>query len=256
MLLKNTVIASAALLRTRAAAFSSRSGMSVSPGQVYSNLSRTRTPGSNEILTSQAVRQYARAARRKPEFQSQLQDLSPSMLKHEYASVPVANTVDDVVKKLLSLEFASHSEKLRLKKEQLIEKVQKDVNDRSSTEVKVAMLTAQIRNFQEHLHKHPKDKANKRWMLMSIDRRNKILKVLRKTHYESFEKVCQELGITYTFPQEYYRRTTQRWLAKKALCVKVFKEVQKQKAEQRNKMKLNQQNNEAPSTTGATGTAV
>lgn len=56
---------------------------------------------------------------------------------------------------------------------------------------------------------------------MSIDRRNKILKVLRRTHYEAYEKVCRELDITYTFPPEYYRRATRRWLAKKALCIKV-----------------------------------
>ncbi|KAB5586726.1 hypothetical protein PHYPO_G00004890 [Pangasianodon hypophthalmus] len=208
-----------------------------SRGQRYVHFTgmATRSLKSNETLTSQSVRQYARAVQKKPEFQSQLQDLPPSMLKHEYASVPLAHTVDDVVKKLLSLELASHSEKLRLKEEQLIGKVQRHENDRSSTEVKVAVLTARIRNFQEHLQKHPKDKANKRWMLMSIDRRKKLLKYLRRSRYDAFEKVCAELEITYTFPPEYYRRATRRWLAKKALCIKVFKEVQKQKAEKRNK---------------------
>uniref|UniRef100_A0A8C1A5R3 Small ribosomal subunit protein uS15m n=1 Tax=Cyprinus carpio carpio TaxID=630221 RepID=A0A8C1A5R3_CYPCA len=191
----------------------------------------------DEILLNQPVRQYARPSRKKQEFPSQLQDLNPSMLKHEYASVPLAQSVDDVVKKLLTLELANHSEKLRLKEEQLIAKVRRDEDDRNSTEVKVAILTARIRNFQEHLHKHPKDKANKRWMLMAIDRRKKKLKVLRRTRYDSFEKVCQELGITYTFPPEYYRRVTRRWLAKKAFCNKVFQEVQKQKAEQREKQR-------------------
>ncbi|KAI4897444.1 hypothetical protein NFI96_022314 [Prochilodus magdalenae] len=243
MLLKNTLKTTAAVLRTWTA-FSGSSCGNVTPGRLYSNLTGSHAVRSHENFSNVSVRQYARAVRRKPEaselltglssslkteFQSQLQDLSPSMLKHEYASVPLADTVDDVVKKLLSLELASHltstiiyaqSEKLRLKKEQLIAKVQRDEHDRSSTEVKVAILTANIRNFQEHLQKHPKDKANKRWMLMSIDQRNKKLKVLRRTHYEAFEKVCQELGISYTFPPEYYRRATRRWLAKKALCIK------------------------------------
>lgn len=58
-------------------------------------------------------------------------------------------------------------------------------------------------------------------MLMSIDRRKKLLKYLRRSRYVAFEKVCAELGITYTFPPEYYRRATKRWLAKKALCIKV-----------------------------------
>ncbi|XP_076136604.1 small ribosomal subunit protein uS15m [Alosa pseudoharengus] len=200
-----------------------------------SNICNTKT---NENLNSQPVRQYARAARKKQEIPSQLSDLPPSMLKLEYTSVPLAQTTDGIVKRLLSLELASHSEKLRVKQEELIAKVQRDKNDRTSTEVKVAILTARIRNFQDHLLKHPKDKANKRRMLMSIDRRKKKLKFLRRTHYDTFEHVCKQLGITYTFPPEYHRRATRRWQAKKALCIKVFKEVQKQKAAQKAKAKL------------------
>ncbi|XP_056331471.1 28S ribosomal protein S15, mitochondrial [Danio aesculapii] len=203
----------------------------------YANWTFSRHFKGDETFLNQPVRQYARPSRKRQEFPSQLEDLQTSMLKHEYASVPLAQSVDDVVKKLLTLEFANHSEKLRLKEEQLIAKVQRDENDRSSTEVKVAILTARIRNFQEHLHKHPKDKANKRWMLMTIDRRKKQLKFLRRTRYDSFERVCKELGITYTFPPEYYRRVTRRWLAKKAFCTKVFQEVQRLKAAEREKQK-------------------
>ncbi|XP_060906147.1 small ribosomal subunit protein uS15m [Labrus mixtus] len=178
------------------------------------------------------VRHYTRAPKQKTTGPvSQLSDLPPTMLKMDYTAVPLAQTTDDLVKRLLSLELASHSEKLKIKKEQLIAKVQRDENDRSSVEVKVAVLTARIRNYQEHLLKHHKDKANKRRMLMAIDQRKKMLKNLRLVHYDSFEKVCQQLGITYTFPPDYYRRATRRWIAKKAFCIKVFKEVQKQKAE-------------------------
>ncbi|KAF4088040.1 hypothetical protein AMELA_G00078210 [Ameiurus melas] len=237
MLLKHSLKSTATAVRTWSVPLTARlHGHCSSRGQRSVNVPWLATPSvkNNEALTSQPVRQYARAVQKKPEFQSQLQDLPPSMLKLEYASVPLAYTVDDVVKKLLSLELANHSERLRLKEEQLIAKVQRHENDRNSTEVKVAILTARIRNFQEHLQKHPKDKANKRWMLMSIDRRKKLLKYLRRSRYDAFEKVCAELGITYVFPPEYYRRATRRWLAKKALCIKVFKEVQKQKAEKRN----------------------
>uniref|UniRef100_A0A096LZV7 Small ribosomal subunit protein uS15m n=1 Tax=Poecilia formosa TaxID=48698 RepID=A0A096LZV7_POEFO len=186
------------------------------------------------------VRHYARVAKRKttgPE--SQLSDLAPTMLKMEYAPVPLAQTTDDLVKRLLSLELASHKEKLQLKKEQLIAKVQRDENDRNSVEVQaVAVLTARIRNYQEHLQKHHKDKANKRRMLMAIDRRKKLLKNLRLVRFDTFERVCEQLGIVYTFPPEYYRRATRRWLAKKEFCIKVFKAVQKQKAEQKMKQQI------------------
>lgn len=56
---------------------------------------------------------------------------------------------------------------------------------------------------------------------MAIDRRKKLLKELRLVRYDAFEKVCEQLGITYTFPPEYYRRATRRSLAKKAFCIKV-----------------------------------
>ncbi|XP_057690990.1 small ribosomal subunit protein uS15m [Corythoichthys intestinalis] len=180
------------------------------------------------------IRRYARTTKEKvaaPE--SQLSDLPPSMLKMDYTAVPLAQTTDDIVKRLLSLEMASHSEKLELKTEQLIAKVQRDESDRTSVEVKIAILTARIRNYQEHVFKHHKDKANKRRMLMAIDKRKKLLKNLRLERYDAFEKVCEQLGITYTFPPEYYRRATKRWIAKKAFCIKVFNEVKKQKAEQK-----------------------
>ncbi|GAA6220388.1 28S ribosomal protein S15, mitochondrial [Lates japonicus] len=184
------------------------------------------------------VRHYARGVKKKkPSPQSQLSDIPSTTLRMDYSAVPLAQTTNDVVRRLLSLELARKSDKLQLKKEQLIAKVQRDENDRSSVEVRVAILTAKIRNYQEHLQKHHKDKANKRRMLMDIDRRKKLLKRLRLVRYDAFEKVCEQLGITYTFPPEYYRRATRRWLAKKALCIKVFKEVQKQRAEQRLKLK-------------------
>ncbi|XP_076008769.1 small ribosomal subunit protein uS15m [Genypterus blacodes] len=199
--------------------------------------------GAGRFAIQPAVRHYARAARtrgpaRKTVPESQLSDLPPTMLKMDFAKVPLAQTTDDVVKRLLSLELASHSDKLQLKKQQLITMVQKNERDRSSAEVKIAILTARIRNYQEHLQKHRKDMANKRRMLMAIDSRKKLLKNLRLVNYDSFENVCEKLGITYTFPPEYYRRITRRWLAKKAFCIKVYQETKKLKAEQKLKPRM------------------
>ncbi|XP_008289517.1 small ribosomal subunit protein uS15m [Stegastes partitus] len=184
------------------------------------------------------VRHYARGPKIKKKAPEGLfSDLAPTMLKKEYADIPLAQTTDDLVKRLLSLEMASNTDKFRLKKEQLIAKVQRDEHDRSSVEVRVAVLTTRIRNLQEHLQKHHKDKANKRRMLMAIDQRKKLLKNLRLVHYDAFERVCSQLGITYTFPPEYYRRVSRRWKAKKQFSIKLYNAVQKQKAEQRQKMR-------------------
>ncbi|XP_067862478.1 small ribosomal subunit protein uS15m [Heptranchias perlo] len=191
-------------------------------------------PGSSLVQT---VRCYASASRKSQELPSQLDDLAPTMLQKDYRDVELVNKTDDVVRRLLSLEMASHREKVKLKTSQLVEKVRRSPSDIGSTEVQIAILTAKIRNYQEHLQLHRKDKTNKRHMLLAIDRRKKLLKYLRRTRYEVFENVCTQLGIQYTFPPEYYRRVTQRWAAKKALCIRVFQEVQKLRAAERQKQK-------------------
>ncbi|XP_032854645.1 28S ribosomal protein S15, mitochondrial isoform X2 [Tyto alba] len=159
------------------------------------------------------------------------------MLKKDYADVPGINSVDDVVKRLLSLEMASQKEKMKIKIQQLVEKVRRSPDDNGSFEVQVAVLTAKIRTYEEHLQKHPKDKSNRRRMLMDIDRRKKLLAYLRRVRYDIFENTCKQLDITYTLPPPYCRRITKRWLVKKALCVKVFQEVQKLKAPEKLKQR-------------------
>nr|XP_006134318.1 28S ribosomal protein S15, mitochondrial [Pelodiscus sinensis] len=84
---------------------------------------------------------------------------------------------------------------------------------------------------------HPKDKRNRRVMLMAIDQRKKLLKYLRRTRYDIFERTCKVLGIEYMLPPPYCRRMTRRWVAKKAFCLKVFNEVQKRKAPERLKQR-------------------
>ncbi|NXL94147.1 RT15 protein, partial [Alectura lathami] len=182
----------------------------------------------------QTARCYARPVRRRvKDIPSHLDDLPPTMLKKDYANVPVINSVDDVVRRLLSLEMASQKEKLKVKIQQLVEKVRRSPSDNGSFEVQTAILTAKIRTFQEHLQRHPKDKNNRRRMLMAVDRRKKLLAYLRRVRYATFENTCRQLGIEYTLPPAYSRRVTKRWVVKKAFCVKVFQEARKLRAPER-----------------------
>ncbi|NWI94258.1 RT15 protein, partial [Pitta sordida] len=194
----------------------------------------------------QAARGYARPVmRRRKEVPSQLDDLPPTMLKKDYANLPIINSVDDVVKRLLSLEMASQKEKMKIKTQQLVEKVRRSPNDNGSFEVQgncslpstVAALTARIRMYEEHLQTHPKDKNNRRRMLMDVDRRRKLLGYLRRVRYSTFENTCQQLGIHYTPAPAYTRRVTKRWLVKKAFCIRVFQEKQKLKAAEKLKQR-------------------
>ncbi|NXJ13689.1 RT15 protein, partial [Odontophorus gujanensis] len=184
----------------------------------------------------QAARCYARPVRRKmKDIPSHLDDLPPTMMKKDYANVPVINSVDDVVKRLLSLEMANQREKMKIKIQQLVEKVRRSPSDNGSFEVQTAILTAKIRTLEEHLQRHPKDKNNRRCMLMAVDRRNKLLAYLRRVRYDVFENTCKQLNIQYTLPPAYSRRVTKRWVVKKAFCIKVFQEARKMKAEERMK---------------------
>ncbi|XP_057568646.1 28S ribosomal protein S15, mitochondrial [Hippopotamus amphibius kiboko] len=188
-------------------------------------------------------------ATQKPVQPSQVDDLPPSMLLKDYQNVPGIEKVDDVVKRLLSLEMANQKEKLRIKKELLMNKIVENPKDTSSLEARIVALTVKIRSYEEHMQKHRKDKAHKRYLLMSIDQRKKMLKNLRKTNYAVFEKTCRELGIEYTFPPMYYRKAHRRWVTKKALCIRVFQEAQKLKKQKR-ALKQGQKNPESPSKAG------
>ncbi|XP_051494095.1 28S ribosomal protein S15, mitochondrial isoform X2 [Apus apus] len=186
----------------------------------------------------QTARCYARPVRRrKKDIPSHLDDLPPTMLKKDYANVPIIDSVDDVVKRLLSLEMASQREKMKVKTQQLVEKVRRSPNDNGSFEVQVAILTAKIRTYEEHLQRHPKDKNNRRRMLMDMDRRKKLLAYLRRVRYEAFENTCRQLNIQYIPSPPYSRRATKRWLVKKAFCIKVFQETRKLKAAERLKQR-------------------
>ncbi|XP_010958182.1 28S ribosomal protein S15, mitochondrial isoform X1 [Camelus ferus] len=183
-----------------------------------------------QCLILQAARGYAT---QKPVQPSQEDDLAPSMLLKDYQDIPGIEKVDDVVKRLLSLEMANQKEKLKIKKALLMNKVAENPEDTRSLEARIVALTVKIHSYEDHMQKHRKDKAHKRYLQMSIDQRKKMLKNLRNTNYAVFEKTCRELGLEYTPPPLHHRRAHRRLATKKALCIRVFQEVQKLKKQKR-----------------------
>ncbi|XP_008830371.1 28S ribosomal protein S15, mitochondrial [Nannospalax galili] len=158
---------------------------------------------------------------------------SSTLIKEYKNIIPGMEKVDDVVKRILSLEMANQKEKLKIKQELLMNKIAENPEDTRSLEARIVALTVKIQNYEEHMQNHRKDKAHKRYLQMSIDQRNKMLKNLRQTNYDVFEKTCRELGIEYTIPPLHCHRVHRRFLAKKALCIQVFQTVQKLKKQRR-----------------------
>ncbi|KAM6222671.1 LOW QUALITY PROTEIN: small ribosomal subunit protein uS15m-like [Rhynchocyon petersi] len=224
------------MLRAACRALSSIRTQAVTQGPILSlpERGRTRFPSEWALKPRGLLLQVARGfARQKPAKPSQVDDLPSSTLLKDYQNIPGIDKVDDVVKRLLSLEMANQKEKLKIKQEQLMNKIAANPEDTSSLEARIVALTVKIRNYEEHMKKHRKDKTHKRYLLMSIDQRQKMLKNLRMTNYDVFEKTCKELGIEYIFPPLYYRRAHRRWVTKKALCIRVYQEAQKLKQQKK-----------------------
>uniref|UniRef100_A0A2K5WKZ6 Uncharacterized protein n=1 Tax=Macaca fascicularis TaxID=9541 RepID=A0A2K5WKZ6_MACFA len=84
-------------------------------------------------LLLQAARGYVI---QNPAQPGQNDDPPPSTLLKDYQNVPGIEKVDDVVKRLLSLEMANKKEMLKMKREQLMKKIDANPEDTRSLEAR------------------------------------------------------------------------------------------------------------------------
>ena len=64
-----------------------------------------------------------------------------------------------------------------------------------SPEVQVAILTANIENLKLHLSIHKKDVHSRRWIMMMVAKRRKMLNYLKKTNPAKYDEVIEKLEI-------------------------------------------------------------
>ncbi len=81
------------------------------------------------------------------------------------------------------------------KKAQVIKKYQTHKGDTGSSEVQIAILTAEIEELIEHLKTHPKDHSSRRGLLRKVSGRRHLMQYLKKENNESFEKLMKKLKI-------------------------------------------------------------
>lgn len=67
--------------------------------------------------------------------------------------------------------------------------------DSGSPEVQIAVLTAQIKELTEHMHRHPKDYHSRHGLLMKVNRRNKLGTYLRRVDAAKFAQLAEKLGL-------------------------------------------------------------
>lgn len=81
------------------------------------------------------------------------------------------------------------------KKAELIKKFQTHKGDTGSSEVQIAILSAEIDELIDHLKSHPKDHSSRRGLLRKVTSRRSLLRYLKKENAASFDKLTKKLKI-------------------------------------------------------------
>ena len=83
----------------------------------------------------------------------------------------------------------------KVKKAKLIKKYQTHEGDTGSSEVQIAILTAEIEELVEHLKAHSKDHSSRRGLLRKVGERRRLLRYLKKENPTSFEDLVKKLKL-------------------------------------------------------------
>lgn len=80
-------------------------------------------------------------------------------------------------------------------KDKIIKKYKTHESDTGSSEVQIALLTAEIEQLTGHLQTHKKDFSSRRGLLKKVGQRRRILRFLQKENPESFIEVTKKLKL-------------------------------------------------------------
>lgn len=64
-----------------------------------------------------------------------------------------------------------------------------------SSEVQIALLTARIRDLQDHFKQFPKDHASRRGLLKMVGARRRLLKYVRNQDVNRYRELIQKLEL-------------------------------------------------------------
>jgi hypothetical protein len=105
----------------------------------------------------------------------------------------------DEVKRILSLEYSRKKEYNKKLRKNLVSKIQRHKLDMDSDEVKIAVQTVKIRNWQHMLiQMWPyKNQPVKHKLTFTIAARRNALERLRKTDYRKYEWILEKLNLFY-----------------------------------------------------------
>jgi len=77
----------------------------------------------------------------------------------------------------------------------VIEEYRTHASDSGSSEVQIALLTAQIENISKHIKQYKKDKHSSVGLLKAVNRRKKLLDYLKRNKIDSYKNVLTKLNL-------------------------------------------------------------
>ncbi|MDD2762210.1 MAG: 30S ribosomal protein S15 [Methylomonas sp.] len=80
-------------------------------------------------------------------------------------------------------------------KKAVVEEYRLSESDTGSTEVQVALLTANINQLTPHFAAHKKDNHSRRGLLRMVNQRRKLLDYLKDTDVARYRSLIERLGI-------------------------------------------------------------
>ena len=80
-------------------------------------------------------------------------------------------------------------------KKTIVEDYRLSDSDTGSTEVQVALLTANINQLTPHFTAHKKDNHSRRGLLRMVNQRRKLLDYLKNTDLARYRSLIERLGI-------------------------------------------------------------
>lgn len=80
-------------------------------------------------------------------------------------------------------------------KAEIVARYGSDSRDTGSTEVQVALLTAQINHLQSHFVTHKKDHHSRRGLLRMVSNRRTLLDYLKRKDTERYLQLIKKLGL-------------------------------------------------------------
>ncbi|MDY6994231.1 MAG: 30S ribosomal protein S15 [Pseudomonadota bacterium] len=78
---------------------------------------------------------------------------------------------------------------------QIVKQYQRSPNDTGSTEIQVALLTANIASLSEHFKMHKKDHHSRRGLINMVNKRRRLLDYLKRTHVSRYQTLIEKLGL-------------------------------------------------------------